>query len=318
LVAFPLGIAVVLLLSAYASLFGVELTPSLVALLAIASFAAGVWRVRRIRSAVDSHTPRSTVELAVAVLPAVAIARVPLRATRTMAAKPLLEWDGWVLWATKARVLYEHPPGGAEVLQSDFYGAPSYPLGLPALQATTMRAVGHFDGTLLDLQLLALVAAVMVGVWALLHRSAHPVTIGLALLATLVSASVAYQLTTNYADVPLAFLTVLGLVAGGVWLTGSSRQTWQMVCCMLFLAAAAWTKSEGFLFSAAAVSMLVSVAVFSRREHRSALLAACGWIALVARGVPTQRQPTCKPPITTYATYSTSNCCASAPTEWYP
>ena len=73
-----------------------------------------------------------------------------------MAVKPLVEWDGWVLWATKARVLYDHPGNGAEILQNAFYGAPSYPPGMPALEATTMRAVGAFDGALLDLQLLAL------------------------------------------------------------------------------------------------------------------------------------------------------------------
>ena len=103
--------------------------------------------------------------------PAIAIGWLLLSATRSVIAKPLVEWDGWVLWATKARVLYEHPADGAAILQSDFYGAPTYPLGLPALQATTMRAVGNFDVTLLDVQLVALVGAAILGLWVLLRPS---------------------------------------------------------------------------------------------------------------------------------------------------
>ena len=200
-----------------------------------------------------------------------------------MAVKPLVEWDGWVLWATKARVLYDHPGNGAEILQNAFYGAPSYPPGMPALEATTMRAVGAFDGALLDLQLLALVAAAVVGIWALLHRLAHPVIVGLALLATLASSQLAYQLTTNYADVPLAYLTALGVTAGAVWLTEEDDgRPWQLASFAVFLAAAAWTKNEGLVFGAAAVVALVGATLVRRAGRVPGLLAAAGFAALVA------------------------------------
>lgn len=283
LVGIPLGIAVVLLLAGYGAVAGVALTPTLVSLVAVGALAAGAWRLRR---PAESELPVREVGprllAALAVVPAAAIAWVLAAAGRAAAVKPLAEWDGWVLWATKARILYEHPSEGAAVLQSSFYGAPSYPLGLPALEATTMRAVGDFDGTLLDVQLLALVAAAMVGIWALLHRAAHPVTIGLALLATLGSTQLAYQLTTNYADVPLAFLVALGVVAGGVWLTGPERETWQLACFSVFLAAAAWAKNEGLVFGAAAVVTLVLATLITRSGRRAALLASLAWAMLVA------------------------------------
>jgi hypothetical protein len=166
-----------------------------------------------------------------------------------MAVKSLAEWDGWVLWATKARILYERPADAAEIVREAFYRAPSYPLGLPALEATTMRAAGTFDPVLVDLQILVLMAAALVGIWALLSAVAHPLLIGVALLAPAASTTLTYQLTTNYADVPLAFLVALGVVAGAVWLAaGDEREPWQLVCVAISIAFAAWTKNEGLIF----------------------------------------------------------------------
>lgn len=284
LVGLPLGICAVLLLSSYAALAGVPLGPTSLSLLALVAAGAGALRLRRARA--DEPVPRSpgsVLTRAASVIPAVGIAVVLVAAARTMAVKPLVEWDGWVLWATKARILYEHPGDGAGVLRQDFYGAPSYPPGLPALEATTMRAVGHFDGTALDLQLLVLVGAAIVGMWALLLPFANPLTIGLALLATLASSQVAYQLTTNYADVPLAFLTATGVVAAAAWLVaGEQQRPWQLAAACIFLAAAAWAKNEGLVFGAAAIASLLLVTLLARRGRRAALAASAGFAALVA------------------------------------
>jgi hypothetical protein len=107
--------------------------------------------------------------------------------------------------------------------------------------------------------------------------------IGLALLATLTSTRVAYQVTTNYADVPLAFLMALGVVAGAVWLVSAEqRRSWQLVCFTVFLAAGAWTKNEGFVFAAAAVTALLVVTAATRSGARAALAAAAGFVVLAA------------------------------------
>jgi hypothetical protein len=283
-VGLPLGICVVTLLSSYAALAGVPLGPTSLSLLAVAAAGAGAFRLRRVQSdGPGPRSPGSAVSRAASVVPALGIVVVLVAATRTMAVKPVLEWDGWVLWATKARILYEHPGDGAGVLQQSFYGAPSYPPGLPALEATTLRAAGHFDGTTLDLQLLVLVGAAIVGMWALLRPFANPLTIGLALLGTLASSQVAYQLTTNYADVPLAFLTATGVVAGAAWLAaGPDQRHWQLASACICLATAAWIKNEGVVFGGAGLASLVVATILSGCGRRAALAASAGFVALVA------------------------------------
>jgi hypothetical protein len=284
LIGVPLGIAGVMLVAGNAAVLGFAVTPTVIALLAVAAATSGGWQLYRRRSPFDlTETGWSWFERLAGAGSAIAIAWVLIAAARAMAVKPVAEWDGWVLWATKARVLYEHPSDGAAILQPGFYGAPSYPVGMPALEATTMRAVGHFDSALVDLQLLALAAAAIVGIWVLLRRYAHPAVIGLALLTPLASSQLTSQLTTNYADVPLAFLTAVGVVAGGVWLTaGAEGRTWMLVCFSVFLGAAAWTKNEGLLFAIAAVVALVATSFVARRNVRQALGAAAGFVVLAA------------------------------------
>jgi hypothetical protein len=288
LISAALGIAVIGLAASFSALAGLAVTPAAVALLVVVALAVGGWRLRtrllRTPRERPTATPRpAAVDRALALVPALAIGGFVIAAARAIAVKPLVEWDGWVLWATKARVLYERPDEAAEILRAPYYGAPSYPLGLPALEATTMHAVGSFDNALVDLQILILVAAALVGMWALLSAVAHPLLIGGALLAPLASTQVAYQLTTNYADVPLAFLVALGVVAGAAWLAaGERRESWQLVCFAVFLSFAAWTKNEGLVFALAAIAALLAVTLVERRGRLAAVAAALGFALLVA------------------------------------
>jgi hypothetical protein len=286
LISGALGIATIGLVASYAALAGVAVTPTAMAVLVVVALAAGAWRLRQRRpwrSRGPASPPRRlSLDRVLGLVPALAIAAVLLAAARTMVVKPLVEWDGWVLWATKARVLYERPGEAAEILRDPFYGAPSYPLGLPALEATTMRAVGSFDSALVDLQLLILVAAALAGIWALLSAVAHPLLIGVCLLAPLASPQLVYQLTTNFADVPLAFLIALGLVAGAVWVAAERREPWYLVCFAVFLGFAAWTKNEGLVFALAAVAALLAVTLVERRGRLAALAGALGFALLAA------------------------------------
>jgi uncharacterized membrane protein YqjE len=279
-----LGIAAIGLVSSYAALAGLAVDPAVVAVLAVVALAAGAWRLRRRARSQDGRARpprRLALDRALALVPALAIAGVLFSAARTMVVKPLLEWDGWVVWGTKARVLYERPGEATEILAESYYGPPSYPFGLPALEATTMRAIGSFDTVLVDLQILILVAAAIAAIWALLSDVAHPLLIGVALLMPLASPQLVYQLTTNYVDVPLGFLVGLALVSGAVWLlAGERREPWPLACFATFLAFAAWLKNEGLLFALAAVAALIVVTLVERRGRLAALASAAGFAAL--------------------------------------
>jgi hypothetical protein len=172
-------------------------------------------------------------------------------AARTFRIRPLLEWDGWAIWAMKARGLYEL--GGAEspVFTSDSYPPLQHPLWLPSLEAIDFRAMGAFDGTLIHLQLLFLALGFLAAYWTLLRGVAPDALLGVVALAILAAEPVLKQLSTNLADVPLAFLVALGIAALARWVTAD--EPWALVCAALFLGAATLTKSEGALFALAAV-----------------------------------------------------------------
>ena len=146
-------------------------------------------------------------------------------AWRTYEIRPLLEWDGWAIWGTKARALYEFGGATGPVFTNDAYLPLQHPLLLPALEATDFRAMGAYDPTLVHVQLALLAVrlparassrccaigcrSLLVGATALaVARSAEPVL---------------KQLSTNLADVPLALFVALGLVGVGRWLSTAER-----------------------------------------------------------------------------------------------
>jgi Ca2+/Na+ antiporter len=173
-----------------------------------------------------------------------------VHAARTFRIRPLLEWDGWAIWAMKARGLYEL--GGAEspVFTSESYPPLQHPLWLPSIEAIDFRAMGAFDGTLIHLQLLFLALGFLAAYWTLLRGVASDALLGVVALAILAAEPVLKQLSTNLADVPLAFLVALGIAALARWV--AADESWAIVCAALFLGAATLTKSEGALFALAA------------------------------------------------------------------
>jgi hypothetical protein len=79
------------------------------------------------------------------------------------------------------------------------------------------------------------------------------------------------QLSTNLADVPLAFFFALGLVFLGLYLQSAEGGT--LVGAALFLGAAMLTKSEGVLFAAAAYAAAAAVLAPGREWRRLAQVA---------------------------------------------
>jgi hypothetical protein len=198
-----------------------------------------------------------------------------VHAWRTFEIRPLLEWDGWAIWGTRARGLYEFGGATGPVFTAQEYLPLQHPLLLPALEAMDFRAMSAFDPTLIHVQLLLLAIGFLAAFATLLRGFVPEYVIGLVGLALIAAEPVLKQLSTNMADVPLALFVGLGLAGLGRWLV--TNETWPLVGGAVFLAAATLTKSEGALFALVA---LVAAIPAARDRLRSLGFAALG-VALV-------------------------------------
>jgi hypothetical protein len=281
--AYMVGLAATGILAAHLALLDVPLGLLELFVLAAVSVALGARRLRRNDRARAAAAPAWRFGRAslVAGLGALAVLLVLLvHAARVFAVRPLVEWDGWAIWATKARALYEF--GGVYEPVFTTYPPLQHPLFLPSVEAIAFRAIGAFDGTLIHVQLIALAFGFAAALWGLLGDRVPPVLLGVTVLAILAAEPVLPQLSTNLADVPLAFLVALGVAAlGRHLLTG---EAWCLVPAALLLGAAMLTKPEGTLFCAAALLAAVGALAMRARERIGGVLVAGG--AAVAILVP--------------------------------
>ena len=97
-----------------------------------------------------------------------------------LAWRPLLPWDAWAQWATKARVWYEYGSiapfvDPARWLESggamQFVDAhPEYPATVPLLQVWTALCLGRWDESLMNVPWLAILSALGLAFYAQLRR----------------------------------------------------------------------------------------------------------------------------------------------------
>jgi hypothetical protein len=179
-------------------------------------------------------------------------------ALRTFTVRPLVEWDGWAIWAMKARALYDFGGVAHGVFTTQPYGPLQHPLLLPALEATGFRAMNTFDGTLIHVQLALVAFGFAAGLWTLLRERVPAALVGAAVLAIVAADSVLRQLAGNLADIPLAFFVALGVVALARTLLDADAALLPFAAVML--GAATLTKPEGLLFAAAALIPFVAIA----------------------------------------------------------
>jgi hypothetical protein len=232
-------------------------------MLAALSLALGLLKLRRLEPSPASRAPWGPSEIAaVALLAAAAAYAIP--AARLFVVKPLVESDGWVIWGTRARTLFEYGYPIAPVFTDLSFPALQHPLLLPALEALDARFMGSFDGTLVHLQLLGIGIAFVGGAWTLLHRHTPPLLLAATLLAVVTAPAFFHQLQTNFADIPLALPFALGLAALATWLRTGDEGL--LPATVLFFGAAALTKNEGELFAAAAFVAAACVADAGRRR----------------------------------------------------
>ncbi len=208
---------------------------------------------------------------------AVALAVVVIllvRAAALYAVKPLVEFDGWVIWATRARALYAFSGPVAPIFTDPSFPALQHPLLLPALEATDAHFMGAWDGTAIHIQLLGLAIAFFGGAWALFRPYVWQPLLAGSLAAIAAAPAVLEQLGSNYADVPVAFFIALGVTALAVWIVVPEREL--LVGAAVFLSAGMLTKNEGELFAACA---LIAAAIACERRRLGPLAAAAAAIA---------------------------------------
>jgi hypothetical protein len=282
--AYMVGVAAAGILAAHLALLDAPLGLLELTLLAVVALALGWRRLRRSPAEGRARRkPRTTLEWASVALGAASLTVLGIllvHATRAYAARPLKEWDGWAIWATKAKTLYEF--GGVYDPVFTSYEPVAHPILFPSLEAIGFRAMGAFDGTLVHVQLIALAFGFAAALWSLLGDRVPPAVLGLGLLATLSASPVLAQLSSNLADVPLAFFCALGVVCLGRFVLAG--ESWTLVSAALFFGAALLTKSEGLLFAAAAFAAAATVTAASadwRRLGRLGLAAAAALAILV-------------------------------------
>jgi hypothetical protein len=273
--AYLVGVAATGILVAHLALLEVAVGLVELVVLAVVVLFLGLRRLPEARTTVGA--PREPAWSRAVGAVALAISLVLLgHALATYRLRPLLEWDGWAIWGTKARALYEFGGATGPVFTSDAYLPLQHPLLLPSLQAVGFRAMGTYDPTLAHVQLALLALGFLLAFVGLLRDRIPAALLGLSALAILAAEPVLKQLSTNLADVPLAFFVALGLVAAGRWLVSGER--WSLVVGALFLGAATLTKSEGLFFALAA---LAALAPFAWRRWRELAVAAAAVAAIV-------------------------------------
>jgi hypothetical protein len=278
---YMVGVAATGILAAHLALLDVPLGLLELSILAAISLLLGWRRLRGTVREERPRLPRDRLAQASALVGAgtgAAALVLLVHAGRAYAVRPLKEWDGWAIWGMKARALYEF--GGTYAPVFTTYQPVAHPLFLPSLEAMDFRAIGVFDGTLVHVQLIALAFGFAAALWGLLAERVPAAVLGLTLLAILSASAVLEQLSTNLADIPLAFLVALAVAALGRYLL--SGEGWTLVCAGLFLGAAMLTKSEGTLFWGAAIGALVlALAIGERRRIPAAALAGLGALAIL-------------------------------------
>lgn len=251
--AYLAGLAAGGVISASLALVGVATGWPVLGALAAASLTAGAFRLN---GSLRPRLPRKPGTVILASLSAFGLLAFFVHAGRAFAVAPLLNFDGWAIWALKGHMLallgWADP--GFFANRQAFIIHREYPLLLPSLEAIDIRAMGEFNVQLLHVQLLLFAPAAVTAFASLLSDRTAAVVLWPSLLALATAPGLLGELYTARADLPLAIFFSVGAVAAGRWLL--TGEGWALALAALFFGAACLTKSEGALFALAAVVAL--------------------------------------------------------------
>jgi hypothetical protein len=220
------------------------------------------------------------------VLIALEIAYVALLAV----GRPLINWDAWVNWAMKARIIFLDN----SISQSVFADASrtvthlDYPLLLPLVEAWTFRWASTSEDWLAGIPSLFFFASLLVVFHAVLRRLGVGETLALVVVTSFAAvANVNGQAVAVFADLPLAVYASVASIYFILWLRFNSAGN--LVIAAVAAGMMPWTKREGIV-----LLLVLCLAIFilthnSRRARRgilaligSALVLAGPWWVFVA------------------------------------
>ena len=280
--AYGVGLAVVGIVDADLALAGVPVGLPELFLLAFCALLAALLRLRtRTAPPVDRASVRFTGSGLVAVGTGAFTAVLLGVAAASYSVRPLFEWDGWAVWGMKAEALYYFGKATGPLFTSQAYAGvqQTYPVLLPALEATDFFAMRAVDGSVIHLQLVLFAVAFAGSLFGLLRGRVPVELTALSVLAILAAPPVLGLLASNYADVPLAFLVALGVVALACWLIDDEPA--MLALAVIFLGAATLTKNEGTMFAAVAIVPLLAYVAFRDRRRLLHLLGALGAVFVI-------------------------------------
>jgi hypothetical protein len=204
-----------------------------------------------------------------------------------LAWRPLLPWDAWAQWATKARVWYEFGRIAAFIdpitwLQSgsamQFVDAhPEYPATVPLLQVSSALWLGRWDESLINVPWLAILAALGAAFYAQLRRTGTSMVQAMLFSYLLLSMPFIdlHVAVAGYADIFVA--AAYGMATMALWQWVRTRARSDALLAMICALACVAVKKEGVVW---ALTLLPPVLVAINRRIGLGTVALLGAAAL--------------------------------------
>jgi len=290
-----LGALLVTLVMRALSACGIAWSPAAVALPMVALALAGWWAARPLPSPQMRWGPAAPHGLTLrASLRALFWLCLALTATRLaglaleVAWRPLLPWDAWAQWATKARVWFEYGRIVAFVSPADWLrnGDPMafmdmhshYPGTVPLLQVWTGLCLGRWDESLVNAPWPALAAALGIAFYAQARRAGTGAPQAMLFTYFLLSLPFLDIHVALAGQADLFVAAAYAMAAMALWQWTMARRRSDLVLAALMAAACVAVKIEGMFWALTLVPAVI-VAV-----NRRVGFAAVGLLAASALG----------------------------------
>ena len=189
-----------------------------------------------------------------------------------------VNWDVWAFWLPKAEAIYYFH--GLDTGLSGYltYPHPSYPPLVPAASAATFHFMGGVHPSLLPLQQSLIGVGFVMSVAVILRRRVSADVVYPALALLVLAPQFWKRMSVVLPDQQTAYLLAAAALLALLWLLESCDIL--LVPAGVVLAAAALTKSEGFLLGLLLALIVAMLAFAGRQRRRNGFALAAGPAAI--------------------------------------